>query len=50
MAKKEPAAAKAPKPTTAALEKDKEPKPAVYRADLGESIPTPPVKTATDTK
>lgn len=36
------------KPSKAALEKDKEEGPKVYRADLGESIPTPLLKTATD--
>ena len=45
MAKKKPAAAKAPepaKPTAAAKEKDKEEKAQVFRADLGESLPPQP--------
>lgn len=51
MAKKKQAAApKAPAPSKAAKEKDAEEKPTVYRVDLGEAIPTHPLKTATDKK
>jgi hypothetical protein len=39
-----------PKPTAASREADKiEPAP-VFRVDLGESLPTPPIPTATDNK
>lgn len=37
-----------PKPTAASKEKDKEEQPHVFRVDLGESLPTPPIRTATD--
>ena len=46
--KKKAAPIEAPKPTAAAREKDKEEQPPVFRVDLGESIPTPPLKTVTD--
>ena len=40
----------APKPTAATREADKEEKPHVFRVDLGQSLPTPRFKTATDKK
>jgi hypothetical protein len=47
-APKTPVAPEAPKPTAASKEKDKEEQPHTVRVDLGESLPTPPIKTATD--
>ena len=42
-------AVEAPKPTAAAVAKDKEEKPAVFRVDLGEALPPQaPTPTATD--
>lgn len=41
-------AAEAPKATAASKAKDAEEKPNEYRVDLGESIPTPRIPTATD--
>lgn len=38
----------APKQTAASKEKDKEEESPVFRVDLGESLPTPPIPTATD--
>ena len=43
-------AAEAPKPTAATREADKAEQPHVYRVDLGQSLPTPRFKTATDKK
>lgn len=43
-------AAVEPKPTAASREKDKEAASPVFRVDLGESLPTPPIPTATDHK
>lgn len=34
--------------TAASKEKDKEEKAPTFRVDLGESLPTPPIRTATD--
>lgn len=51
MAKKKQATAKAPaapKATAAAKEKDAEPKPHVFRVDLGEGFTQAPPPTATD--
>jgi hypothetical protein len=44
------AVAAVPKPTAAGREKDKEEQPHVFRVDLGEALPTPPIRTATDKK
>ena len=44
------AATAVPTPTAAAREKDKEEQPHVFRVDLGQSLPTPPIRTATDKK
>lgn len=37
-----------PKPTAASKVKDAEAASPEYRVDLGEGLPTPPIKTATD--
>lgn len=48
MAAKKKAAPEAPKATAASRAKDAEEQPDTFRVDLGESIPTPKIPTATD--
>ena len=39
-----------PTPTAASREKDREEKVPTFRVDLGESVPTAPIRTATDSE